>query len=275
MPEAPVWDERYPDKARLRLEVEALQEAVLEALLELTPAANVVGVYTKGSTVKAWDSPLDYVPELSDVDIQLLLHDERRLRTLEGALEFQAGYEARFRARVPEPLHLPRPQIILLREMLSSFAPAPARAVKTLYGRPYPEVHPLTDTTGMRKFDQEKLLQYASPEILAGFPLSWIDKPGKYLFLALRDLSWRVGPAGSRVLSLLGVEFDRAWGSNRTEIYAQLQELGQAEFAQRYAGFYLEGWRFFLSGYQDSEAGRRALLAGARVIELGLDLAAR
>lgn len=275
MPEAPVWDERYPDKSRLRLEVEAFQEAVLEALLELTPAANVEGVYAKGSAVKAWDGPLDYVPELSDVDIQLLLHDESRLRTVEGALEFQAGYEAEFRARVPEPLHFPRPQIILLREMLSGFAPAPSRAVKTLYGRPYQEVHPLTQTAGMRELDRQKLLEYAPPEVLSGFPLSWIDKPGKYLFLALRDLAWRVGPAGSRVLSLLGVEFDRAWGGNRTEVYRLLLELGQAEFAERYAGFYLEGWRFFLSGYQDSEAGRRALLAGAGVLELGLGLAVR
>lgn len=124
-----------------------MQQSILEALLHTVGEAAFVGIYAKGSSIKPWDSLLDYVPELSDVDIQLVLHDPLLLNNLELSLEVQSQIERRFFARVPQPLHLPRPQIQVINRFLSSktFSPSPGKTVRTLFGKPYPEVHPLED----------------------------------------------------------------------------------------------------------------------------------
>ena len=58
------------------------------------------------------------MPELSDVDVHVWLHGEDEIAadgiSLDAALRVQAAIERAYAERVPEPLHLPRPQIILL-----------------------------------------------------------------------------------------------------------------------------------------------------------------
>ncbi|MCV5928345.1 hypothetical protein OFO11_41245, partial [Escherichia coli] len=76
----------------------------------------------------------------------------------------------------------------------------------------YAEVHLLTDREAVREADRWGLLERAKPEDLRAFPLNFMDMPGKYLFHCLRQLTWRVGPTASRVLSLLGSSFEEAWG---------------------------------------------------------------
>jgi len=226
-----------------------------------------LGVYIKGSSQKAWDSPIDYVPELSDIDVQVLLADDTPLTDLEAALAFQAEMEQRFRDRIPQPLHLPRPQIQLLRSRLEHYTPS--LGVQTLLGLPYKHLvfgkanHPDTD----------RAMLMEPQAFLAGLFDSVMDRPGKYLFEVLRQLSWRVGPTGSRVLSVLGAGLEDAWGGNRTQVYHRLNGLGQVEMAEQYAAFYLHAWNFFLSGYQNANAAREAVLAGSRVLKTGLAIA--
>ena len=50
--------------------------SIVEALLRQIPSSEVAGIYFKGSAQKRWDSPVDYVPEVSDVDIHVLLRDD-------------------------------------------------------------------------------------------------------------------------------------------------------------------------------------------------------
>jgi hypothetical protein len=271
----PPWDDGYPSKAQLRLEVSMMLESVVEALLGQLGEGAFVGIYAKGSALKPWDSPLDYVPELSDLDVQLLLRDPDLLDDLERALAVQADLERRFFRRAPRPLHLPRPQIQVINRFLESptFSPSPAPVVQTLFGRPYAEVHPLTNREAVREADRWGLLERAKPEDLRAFPLNFMDMPGKYLFHCLRQLTWRVGPTASRVLSLLGSSFEEAWGHNRTHLVGRLEAAGQAGLAADYAGFYLCAWDFYRSGYADSDAARQAVRHGVRVLEAGHRLA--
>ncbi|ADD28042.1 hypothetical protein [Meiothermus ruber] len=273
----PRWENGYPPKTQLQLEVVVMLESVLGALLNQLGEEAFVGIYAKGSALKPWDSPLDYVPELSDIDVQLVLRDPALLNDIELALAVQAEMERRFFQRVPQPLHLPRPQIMVINPYLSdpNFSPSPAAIVQTLFGMPYTEVHPLTDREAVREADRWGLLERAKPEDLKAFPLNFIDMPGKYLFHCLRQLTWRVGPTASRVLSLLGSSFEEAWGHNRTHLVGRLEAAGQEQLAADYAGFYLCAWEFFRSGYTDSNTARRAIVHGVRALEAGRQVAQR
>ena len=48
----PLWSSRFPDPAVLRSEAMDMAEAFRQALLETVPAAEVRGLYLKGSALK-------------------------------------------------------------------------------------------------------------------------------------------------------------------------------------------------------------------------------
>jgi hypothetical protein len=139
------WTGRYPAPEVLRREVAAMAAAAMEALLAQAPAEEIAGIYLKGSGQKPWLSPVDYVPELSDVDVHVLFREaaciESRLGSVEAALAVQAQMEDAYRARVPDPIHMPRPQLVILNHLLADpdYSPSPAETVVTLYGDSYPE----------------------------------------------------------------------------------------------------------------------------------------
>jgi len=191
------WDPRYPDPARVRAEVEGMTSAYVAALLERVPREQVVGLYAKGSAVKPWDAPLDYVPE------------------------------------------------------------------------PYSTATAL-DAESIRRLDAEALLEHE--RYLERLPWAVVDMPTKFLWVRLRDLSWRVAPTGARALSALGMPYAEAWGGNRSSIVRRLEALAEHALATAYAAFYASAWDFFLSGYADGDAARRAVLAGAETLGRGARL---
>lgn len=268
------WDEDYPDKQILKHEVQAMRDALLEALLEAIPADAIAGIYFKGSALKNWDSPLDYVPELSDIDIHLLLENEAAIAQyleLEQALKIQANIERLYQLKIPKPLHIPRPQLVVLNHLLDNenFVPSPNNTTSIIYGKPYPFRQP---TQGkIRQIDRKNLLEPES--FISELPLSVVDKPSKYLWSSLRALNWRVSPTGSRVLSVLGLPFEKAWGINRTGIIEQLRTIGKNDLAAEYEAFYLNSWTYFLSGYENGKAGRSAIAAGFRLLKQGIKIA--
>jgi hypothetical protein len=269
------WDARYPDPVALRREVEYMVGAYVDALRASVPEAELAGIYFKGSAQKRWDSPLDYVPELSDVDVHVLFTaDEAEgayLGTPEQALELQAAAEAAYFAKAPEPIHVPRPQLLVLNSVIDEpdFVPTPAEAITVLYGRDYPAGASL-ETEAMKALDGKRLAGEGA--YLARFPMHVVDKPAAYLREALRGMVWRVSPTAPRALYLLGVPFTDAWTANRTRLVALLEEAGERDFAGRYSHFYLSGWDYFLSSYGDHDAGRRALLAGIDVLRRGVEI---
>jgi len=249
--------------------------AYVDALFGRIPEAEVAGVYFKGSAQKEWTSPLDYVPELSDVDLHVLFAadgtEAKYLGAPEQALEVQAAAEAAYFAKVPRPIHVPRPQLLVLNAAIREpdFVPTPAEAITVLYGCDYPAGASL-EAEAMKALDAKRLAGEAA--YLARFPLHAVDKPALYLREALRGIVWRVSPAAPRALYLLGVPFAEAWTANRTRLVALLEEAGERDLAARYSRFYLYGWDYFLSGYGDHDAGRRALLAGIDVLRRGVEI---
>lgn len=241
----PTWDDGFPDPTRLRHEVMSMAQSYVEVLLELIPHSAVQGIYLKGSANKRWDSPIDYVPDISDVDLHIdFYHDDAwraHFGTVAQAIEVQRRVESRYISKVKEPVHTPRPQLIVVNKVmaeLDDFVPSPPSTVNTLYGLEYPAAE-YSAPEAIRRGDSVRLVE--NSDYLTEFPMHLIDKPGKYTWNALRALILRVSPAGPRVLHISGIETERAWGMNRTEVLSALNEVGYSELARHYAEFYLAG----------------------------------
>ena len=251
-------------------------ESLVEVLLEEIPKLEIRGIYFKGSAQKEWDSPLDYVPELSDVDIHLLFTDDssidRYLGSIPIILDLQSKVEARFLSKNAKPLHIPRLQLIVLNHLLQEedYIPSPEKAVSVLYGKGYPKVD-ASNPDMIRGYDCKRLLN--EEEFLSELPLRVIDKPCKYLWYALRLLFWHVSPIGPRILHISGLSYDEVWSINRTQITSLLRETGKDKLAEEYSQFYLSSWNYFLSDYADTDAGRSSITAGVNVLQRGVEIA--
>lgn len=263
------WPDAYPSRDALKREVDAMVRAFSETLLAEISPERVAGIYHKGSAHKAWESLVDYVPEISDVDIHLLFGDGEGvgdcLGTVSQALRIQEKAEERFLSQIEHPLHMPRPQLVIMNRLLEmpDFVPSPAHTVAVVHGKPYPETD-FGDGEAIRVVDAEHLIEDA--QYLSAFPLHLVDRPGRYLWESVRTLVWRVSPIGPRVLHLGGLDTEQAWSLNRTRLVHLLVELGHEGLAEDYAGFYLNGWDYFLSGFADTDAGRRTLEHGTRAL---------
>lgn len=134
------WGDRFPNPEVLRAEVDAMVEAIAGALID-NLGEGIEGLWLKGSAAKPWETPIDYVPELSDVDIHYRVSKSQgsaALEDLDRALVLHGEIARRFNAAQPSPTHVPRPQFISVDqiEQLSDYIPSPAATVQTLHGAP-------------------------------------------------------------------------------------------------------------------------------------------
>jgi len=272
----PSWNSHYPDPDVLKEEIRNMCDAFVHVLVETVPEEQIAGIYHKGSTQKAWDSPLDYVPEISDLDIHLLFADDAgvttHLSTPERALAIQEKVEQWFLHRLPDPYHIPRVQLMVLNELLKEpdFCASPRGTITVLFGATYP--YPArTDEGTIRLTDCKYLLE--QEHYLREYPQHAVDKYATYLLQSLRTMVWHVSPTAPRVLSILGVPFERAWGTNRTTMVTLLEQQGQRELARDYVHFYINAWEYFLSHYENTGAGRAAARSGIHVLRKGVELA--
>ena len=149
-----------------------------------------------------------------------------------------------------------------------AYVPSPPHVVETLYGEPY-SMHGWKSPAEILQIDAERL--QANNAAMADFPLHILDKPGKYVWNAMRSLAWRVSPTGPRVLDLLGIDPDKSWSMNRSGVVLALRDLGQERLAEKWVEYYLAAWDCYLAGFQDSGAGEQgaAIRAALDVITLG------
>ena len=243
----------------------------------LIPEDQIRGIWLTGSTVKPWDSPLDYVPEVSDVDIHVSFYDDnawcQSLNTVPRALEVQAAIEACFDERIARPLHRPRPQILVLNKLMAErkgFVYAPRSTVVVLHGEAYPK-DDYSDPDAIRRHNAADLLNRA--EFVQRVPLLAVDRPWTYSRDLLSQLTWRISPVGPLVLHLSGLDTEHVWTLNRTRVTAALRDLALHHLADTYSAFYLSGWDYFLSAFTDTNACRATILAGTRVLTEGADTA--
>jgi hypothetical protein len=249
-----------------RLEVDAMKAAYLETILEVIPRVALRDVFFKGSAFKAWESSVDYVPELSDVDIHVWFQDDdgfdKTFPTLEAALEFSAKAEARFFAACPKPLHVPRVQLIALNWLLTyeSFVSNPAGNPHSHFGLEYPSGQN-PDPDVIRANDSRNLLEQVEQSSSVIRPERMVDKHSK---------DFRAILLASRVVSVLGSSSEEAWGGhNRSNLLLKLEAQGQHDLVSSIRGFYGNSWTYFLSNDRNGNAARNAIRHAANALEMG------
>ncbi|MBW3587924.1 MAG: hypothetical protein KY429_00700 [Actinobacteria bacterium] len=260
-------------KSELAEDIEAMVEAITTSLISNYGEA-IAGLWLKGSAVKPWGSPIDYVPEISDVDIHYRPREEQgsELYDLHTAVRVHAEIARQFEKARPRALHTPRPQLVSLPhvEQLAGYIPSPPGTVRTLFGEAPSRVH--IDPKAVIAADSRNLIEAGDPRVLEKEIVDLVERPGHYLFTGLRNLNWRLSPVASRALSVLGIDYDVAWSVNRTNAIELLRENGQDELATYYSSYYLAAWEFFLSKWKDGDAGRSAFSAAVRALRLGAEL---
>ncbi len=229
------------------------------------PRTHVKGIYFKGSASKPFNSPIDYVPGTSDIDIHVELVDMRRFEKAfnpQTALRFSQSIERAYARRIARPIHIPDLQVMFLNELekQGGYRRSPPGTVITLYGAPY--LAGADDAPRARA--KENLREYSRDPVLS--PLKLFYKHHRRIGRVFQDFSWRVSPIGPSVLCLKGVPYARAWGMNRTAVVVELRKHGETALARDYAAYYRYAWDFFLSNETNLAAARKGILAAIRVL---------
>lgn len=251
---------------------------VWETMLREYLSNDCVFIFAKGSAVKPWDDPIDYVPIISDVDIHVRLSAERVMfpqqigSSLDASLWFTETYEERFWQANPSGMHLPRVQVVNLNviERNPSYVPPRASDLRVLFGEVL-----LTETpeaSVVRRMDRKNLLADLK-EFVRAIPEKMFDRSGVEFYTLLRQMNWRVSPSPFRLLTqvLTDVNPLDVWTWNRSKVCTQLVELGYKTIASHYRGFYLAGWDLFSEGFSSPNPYRRIISEGYQLLRLCLE----
>ena len=247
-----------------------MTEAIVETLLDHIPNDEIRAIYLKGSAKKQWDTPVDYVPEASDLDVHVWFHhdewEQSLFSDLDQAIAVQQDIEGRYRRKCPNPIHIPRPQIMIMNSLLRKpgYMHSPPDSVMVLLGEDYPAAD-YSEADELARLKCQDLLAFT--DIIDRYPYRVFDRPDKHLAELLRDLSYRVSPVGPIVLQLAGVDLLTAWSMNRTRVTRALEEIGEFDLASAYGDYFLARWRWFLSNGGDLDALRDSVRAALQVLE--------
>jgi len=249
---------------RARSDVEVALDAWVIVLGEEL-GSRIKYAYSKGSALKKWDSPIDYVPTLSDMDIHIMLDDDDPLfsgtsESFEEALYLSKRYEEEFLKLQPDHLHIPRTQIMTINRLASilDYVPPRIQDIRSLIGEMPDPI--LKKTDDIRRIDKQNLLDYH--EFTDALPQRIFDRTGLDYWFIVRQMTWRVSPAPVRLLTQIADDPLDVWSWNRTTIANELRSKGYNEIANHYRDFYVNGWNLFLSAFASSEAYRSSISAG-------------
>lgn len=251
-----------------------MADVIRDVVLDAAPAGAVSGVYLKGSSVRPWESRIDYAPEVSDVDVHIRVRAAARsvTGTTDFAVHMARSIEEVFDERFPERVHTPRPQIFFLDDIegLAGYLPSPDGAVVVLHGEAYTPGSPAAYRASAAD-DRARFLADAHfvANDLAG---KVIDRPGRLAWQVVSTLTWRVAPTGPRLLNALGRDPHEVWGMNRTAIVGALRDDGAEAAAKAFADFYLAAWDGFESGFRTSAPALQAIDATLRLFAAGREI---
>ena len=257
-----------PDWSDLQKKARSDVEAGLEVWIRVMNedlGTRIKYAYTKGSAHKKWETPIDYVPIISDVDIHIMLHDDDLFfsgssESFDDALSLSKRYEDEFLHLQPDHLHIPRSQIMTINKLASDLEYVPPRPqdIRALVGDiPNPIIQSDID---IRQIDRQSLMDYQ--EFIETLPSRIFDRSGLDYWFIIRQMCWRVSPAPVRLLTQITDNPLDVWSWNRTAIAKELESHDYTEIAEHYRNFYLHGWDLFLSKFTSSEAYRNCISAG-------------
>jgi hypothetical protein len=269
--------DHYPQE-KARREVYSCIET-WRTLFETRFEGRIEYAYAKGSGVKEWSSPIDYVPLLSDVDIHIKTRGDESLfgspeTAVDEALEVSGEYERLFLEMNPDPLHIPRTQVVVLNNAVKDprfLLPLESDDIHVMFGEPELRKAPLKEK--MRAVDHENLMELEG--VLRSLPMSAMDKTGLDYWYLIRRLVWHVSPAPVRLLTQVVEDPEEAWIWNRTKVCDKLDEHGFHEISQSYRDYYLLGWKMFFTDLRDTRIMRSVVSKAYDVLESTLRLAKR
>ena len=226
-------------------------------------------VYAKGSALKQWDSHIDYVPTISDVDIHIGLKDDEPLfgntsDDFDLAVSLSRQCEEKFLRRRPNHLHVPRMQVIETRFLLQNdkYTPPRPQDIQILYGEPHLQELPSPDI--IRAGDLERIFE--ETEFVDDLPRRILDRTGLDWWAIIRTMCWRVSPSPVRILTQSHPNPIEVWSWNRTTIHKELLKEGYDTIASYYHGFYESGWNLFLSEFKGLREFRAVVNNGYYVL---------
>jgi hypothetical protein len=230
--------------------------------------------YAKGSSVRQWDSLIDYVPIISDVDIHFTLTDDKGIfpdspDEFADSMVLSKRYEDVYQEIRPQHAHIPRSQLLhvdRLKEVVE-YVPPCAQDVCLLAGKfSQSSIPPVSK---IQQIDLQNLLSLA--EYLDKMPNRVIDRTGLEFYQLIREMTWRVSPSPVRLLTQASRDPLEIWSWNRTHIVMELLKTGENEIADHYSGFYSAGWNLFHSGFASLEDYRTMTFHGYYVLKRCLD----
>lgn len=241
------WPEKFPKKQDLKKDIEIMVSCFKDVLFRHEKRTNVSGIYFKGSASKRWDSIIDYVPGISDIDIHFLLKNPKKLRkiSIDEAFRFSSELRILYKKRNRNPVHTPIVQMNLLNDLMEKdfYSPTPKSAVKVIYGKEYPDKKIILKKELAKS--KKKIIDDA--DALAGkLPMKVIDKTNGYTKY-LQDLAWKISPSVPNYLFLKLRNYEMVWSMNRTEIANTLMNMGENELADNYVKFYTDAWSYYLT----------------------------
>ena len=231
-------------------------------------------LYAKGSALKPWQSLIDYVPMISDVDLHLKLPSGRDLfdgtsQAVTTAADLATQYTTIFTESHPDHYHLPRPQLMVLTpERLQDFVPPLAKQITMLHGEP--KLGNLPAPEVIRQVDRQHLQEDAA--YMSRLPEMLVDRVGIEFWTIIRRLTYRVSPAPVRLLSQSSPDPAELWTWNRSRILEELQQQGFDAVAEPYFQFYKTGWQVYLDDFMDQELMLDMIIQGYQVITQALAL---
>lgn len=270
-----------PDYSELLEKAKEDTQCAMEVWADILPkffGSRLEYVYAKGSALKSWDSHIDYVPTISDVDIHIGLKDDEPLfgnttNDFDKAVDISRQCEDEFLRRRPEHLHVPRMQVIETRFLIGNekYTPPRPQDIQNLYGEPLLLELPTPDV--IRAGDLERIL--SKTEFLDDLPRRILDRTGLDWWAIIREMCWRVSPSPVRILTQSQPDPIDVWSWNRTKIHRVLKEEGYDRLAEYYYGFYDAGWRLYLSEFKDLKEFRETAKNGYYVLQESLSEAKR
>ncbi len=226
-------------------------------------------IYTKGSSQKNWDSHIDYVPIISDVDIHVDFNDDdlifgKTQDDFDTAVRLSKECEEEFLQRNPDHLHVPRMQIIETRFLMQidSYTPPRSQDILVLFGEPQLPKPPSPET--IRSGDLEKVFE--EEEYLDDLPRLAFDRTGLDFWALIRRMCWRVSPCPVRILTQTHPDPMEVWSWNRTTVHRVLLDEGYDKIAKHYFGFYESGWKLYLSKFRSLKDFRQIVIHGYYVL---------